>query len=352
MQDRSLRRACLLLCLIPGLVAGACSREAGSPAARSAPDRAPQLADASAPRTAATNGFPRDVLLPDGSTFHAAAPAARIVPASATAVDFVAALVAPERVAGLPEQALEYSRLHDDALWRGHARFRAYLAEPVLMLRPDLVICDPWQARDTQERLREAGVSVLSLDEIETWADARATLLALGEVLGAEERAREVTADLDRRVEALRARGAARGVRLRVMCYSNFGSAGWTAGSRTTVDEMIRLAGMENLVAAAGREGHCQVTFEDLLVFDPDVIVVSQPLKQESGHAGDRGGASERLLLSEASLADLRAVRERRIVSLPAWLFAAGSHELVSGAEALADEVDELLRRLAAEGRR
>ena len=262
-------------------------------------------------------------------------------------MDFVAALVPAERIAGFPEQALEYSSVHDDPRFDDHPRFRAFLAEPVLTLRPDLVLSDPWQARDTQERLREAGVPVEVLPEIATLAEAREVLLSLGERLSVEDRARQLVADIDARVIALEERAARRGTPLRAMSYSNFGSAGFTAGSRTTVNEMMRLAGLENLVASAGREGHVQVTFEELLGFDPDLILVSRPLKQDAGHAGDRGGASQDLLCSETSLAGLRAVREDRIISLPAWLFATGSHELLGSAEVLSGEVDRLLARLA-----
>jgi ABC-type hemin transport system substrate-binding protein len=97
----------------------------------------------------------------------AAAAPQRIVPASATAVDLVAALVAPERVAGFPEQALEYSTLHaGDPRFDRAKRFNAYLAEPVLALDPDLVVIDPWQAPETTARLREAGIRVLVVPEI------------------------------------------------------------------------------------------------------------------------------------------------------------------------------------------
>ena len=333
--------------LLPLLLCGALPACDGASTPPPPPSEPVAAGDESAP------GFPREVELWNGSGFSVGAPPVRIVPASATAVDLVAALVEPERIAGFPVQALEYSTLHADDRFGGHPRFDAWLAEPVLALLPDLVVVDPWQALDTNERLREAGVRVLALPEIATWPDARDTLERLGRVLGAEERAAATIADLDARVARLRVRAAERGNALRAMCYSNFGSAGWTAGSQTTVHEMMELAGLVNAVAEGGRQGHVGASFEDLLVLDPDVILVSRPLAMGAGHAGDRGGASERLLLSEPSLAGLRAVRERRIVSLPAWLYAAGSHEVVTGAEALADEVDLLLERLAAaeEGR-
>jgi ABC-type Fe3+-hydroxamate transport system substrate-binding protein len=137
--------------------------------------------------------------------------------------------------------------------------------------------------------------------------------------------------------------------KLRALCYSNFGEGGSTAGSETTLDEMMRLAGLTNAAAAIGRVGHGGLDFEQLLELDPDLILCSQPLRMQAGPAGDRGGASEQLLYAEPRLAGLRAVRERRVLSLPAWLFATGSHEIVHAAEELGLRVDEMLARLSRE---
>lgn len=279
-----------------------------------------------------------------------AAPA-RVLPVSATAVDFVCSLLGPERVVGLPEQAIDYSLLHaDDPAWRGTPRFYAYEAEPVLALEPDLVVACPYQSRDTHARLRESGVEVLVLPDIANFEQARAALLAVGEALGEGAHARELAAELDRRVAGLASARAGRPP-VRALCYSNFGSQGWTAGARTTIDEVLRLAGVSNVVAEAGREGHLTIAFEEVLQYDPDVVIVSAPLNSPPGSAGDRGGASRELLLGEPALAQLRAVRDRQILVLPAWLFASGSHEMVRAAEVLAEELD-LLRAGAREAER
>lgn len=278
----------------------------------------------------------------------ATAPAAaqRIVPASATALDFAAALVGLERIAGVPEQALEYS-----LVWEREAaavarlpRFDAYLAEPVLAVRPDVVVADPWQAPDTTARLREAGVAVITLSPVATYADARANLERLGAALAREDVARARIAELDARVAALEsAQGPRRS--LRALAYANFGAAGSTAGAGTTIGEVFRLAGLRNAAAEAGRRGHGALSFEELIALDPDLIVTSRPLSMGEKGAGDRGGASERVLLHEPSLAGLAAVRARRVIALPARLYATGSHELVAAAEALAAEVDRLFER-------
>ncbi|HVS16987.1 MAG TPA: ABC transporter substrate-binding protein [Planctomycetota bacterium] len=289
-----------------------------------------------------------DAAAPGGGAVQALAEAPpapdarRVLPASARGIEFLADLIGPERIAGLPEQGFEYATLGAaEEEWGALPRFTTYLAEPVLALDPDLVLCDPWQSVDTNQRLAEAGVRVVLVPDTVSWGDGVRVLEELGRVLGVEARAAEVAADLERRVAALAERTAARGP-LRALCYSNFGSQGFSAGSDTTIDEILRLAGLVNAAAQAGRRGHVTLSFEELIRLDPDVIVVSTPLHTDVGHAGDRGGASRGVLESEPSLAGLRAVRERRIVGLPPGLFACASQRVVDAAEVLVGELERL----------
>lgn len=288
-------------------------------------------------------GSGREVTLADGRTFTVQSRGLRVFPASASVVDFLVALAQPERVVALPEQALDYASVPSDvAGWTSIPRFSAYVAEAVIACSPDLVIAEPWQDANTSERLRSAGIEVVVLPEVRTWKEARATLLGVGQMLALEAGAQKLVRELDLRVEKLAALpGPRRG--LRVMSYSNFGSGGSSAGANTTVHEQIVLAGMQN--ALGERDGHVQVSFEDLIALDPDLILVSKPLHGSEGTQGDRGGASQRLLENEPSLRGLRAIKNHRVVALPPNLFATGSQSIVAAAEALAAAVDGILAR-------
>ena len=271
----------------------------------------------------------------------AAGPPQRIVPASAGVVDLVAALVPPERIAGLPSQALFFSaagaRPADPALLE-RPRFQAYAAEPILALAPDLVVCDRWSRADTTERLREAGVTVLELDDLESLSSVRAALLQLGERLGAQDACAATLADLDARSKRL-ADGAAHRAGWRALAYSNGGGGGWAAGAGTTADEWIRLAGLRNAGAEGGRVGHVRCSFEELLALDPDLIVVSDRAD------GGGEGVSARILREEPGLANLRAVRLDRILVLEAWLFSGIGPQIVTAAETLAPLADAAMER-------
>jgi len=264
-------------------------------------------------------------------------PPQRIVCANAAAAEFVCRLVAPERIAALPEQADAYSMLD----LRSHgfekvARFPRYVAEAVLALNPDLVVTHDWQNAQTTGVLRARGIDVLVLKSAQSYEDIRGTLVDLGRRLECTGNAAGVVAELDARVAKMRATSSARSA-LAAMVYSNDGTGGSTAGARTTADTMIRLAGLKNAAADAGIVDHTAIDFERLITIDPDVLIVASPAQ------GEGGSATKNVIESSAALAHLKAVKGKRIVVLPAPLMSADSPPLVDGAELLAREVDRLL---------
>ncbi|MHC5209354.1 MAG: ABC transporter substrate-binding protein [Planctomycetota bacterium] len=307
-----------------------CGTGGDSPAADAAASRMP---DASSGET--DYGYPRTLTGSDGVALRLAAPPRRIVPASAGLVDLACALLPPERLAGLPGQALAYSSLRDEASpYLARPRFEVYNAEAVLALEPDLVLADVWQARETTERLRGAGVPVLVLDSLERLEQAEEALGLLASAFGTEAACAAYLADLRARADALGASSAHRR-EWRALSYVNGGTGGWVAGAGTTPDEWITLTGMRN--AAAGLDGHARCSFEQLLELDPDLIVVS-------GRAAyDDMGGTAGLLRREAVLADLVAVREERIVVLDAWLYNTLGLHSVDAAEVLAESADAVM---------
>jgi len=269
-------------------------------------------------------------------TLPAAGPPQAVLPAAAGSVDIVCALLPPERVAGLPEPALRYTGLRgDDNPYLALPRFSVYEAERVLALQPDLVLAHGWQSAETTTRLRAAGLEVVLLDDPNSWAEVSASIRRVAALVQAEPEAEALLARAATRLDALARRRAARETRGAV-AFSDGGAGGWLAGAGTTQDEILRLAGLRNLAAEAGRVGHVEVSWEQLLQLDPDVIVVggAADSQAQDGTAG--------LLRQEPALASLRAVAEDRVVVLDSWLFTTLSFHLLDAAEQLADRLDAL----------
>ena len=264
--------------------------------------------DASTDRGATTGGNPDSSERPE-----------RILPCNASAVDYLVSLVHPSRVLGLPHTAIAFATLDGPhAGWDELPLLKDYSSEAILSLNPDLVITHAWQDQAAMATVRSAGIAVIRLPETHNYAELRALLTTLGGELGAEDASRDLIADYDARVSALR--GDHSRSDWTALSYSNYGTGGWTAGSRTTADFMIQLAGLTNAAATAGFAGHVSLDMEQLLEIDPDVLVLGVA-------ASDYGSnPTLELLKNEPALASLSAVRAGRFAILPSHLALADSH--------------------------
>jgi iron complex transport system substrate-binding protein len=272
----------------------------------------------------------------DGTNLELATPPARILPTTTAAAEFLVPLVGTERLAALPEQVDAYSNVDFRSGALGALpRFARYVAEPLVVFQPDLVVTHAWQSADTTHVLRSQKIPVLVLRSATSYADIQSTLRLLGEICGVKPRAEAVIAELDQRIARLRERAGAR-ERIRVLAYSNDGSGGWTAGKNTTVNTLCALVGVRNAAAEAGIDGHKSLDFEQLITIDPDVIVVSAPMR-------DEGGSATKIVLETTSaLTRLSAVKRGWIAVISGALMSSDSPSLVDAAEALAAELDRI----------
>jgi iron complex transport system substrate-binding protein len=262
------------------------------------------------------------------------APAQRVLPANAAWVDFVSALVEPERVVALPPEAFGYSRLDPRAeAWAALPPFPSFDGERILGLAPDLVLAHTWQNPETLTTLRQVGIPVLALPVPETWTEITDTLAVLGAALGVPDRADALLAGIETRRTALRARGAPF-AGLAGLSYTNLGQGGWTSGARTTAQILFELAGVQNAAAEVGLVGDVPADAERLLSLRPDFFLVGRPDRTEDS------APSAEFLLQDPALAALPAVRAGRIVSLPPALFTSASPELLKAAEALVEALE------------
>ncbi len=279
-------------------------------------------------------GYPLRIRQLGGAEIELAASPRRIVPTSASTVDFLIELVPLERIAAVPASAYGYSVLARDPDTAPELPIlAAFEAEPVLAHEPDLVLADMWQSPSTVAFLEDSGVAVVRLPTIEDFASLAATTRFLARLLDVEQAGEALVASLERRRAVLAETPRSS---IRVLPYGNYGSGGSTSGSGTTWDLMIRLAGMRNAAAEAGIAGNAPIDFEQILAIDPDVFLVG------ALDVAREASTTAALLADEPTLADLTALREGRVVILPSWLYSTSSHHVVTAAEELAAKVDAM----------
>lgn len=199
----------------------------------------------------------------------------RVVTLTPSATEVVHALGAFELVVGVdqystyPAEAKALPKVGD---------FLSPNLEAMLALDPDIAVLDAVQERFA-ERLKAVGIKPLALP-MQNVSDVRAALLAVGEALGRSDAAAAQVARLDRRLaeaestarEAARRAGRTPRV-LFVVDRRSGGLAGMVAaGPGTYIDDLLRRAGVENVLADA-QVRYVQISAEEVLARAPDIIL-------------------------------------------------------------------------------
>lgn len=175
-----------------------------------------------------------------------------------------------------PGQLLSVSHLASDPMASAMAdQAGAYVmnrgqAEQIFLMDPDLVLAGTYTALPTVALLRRLGVRVVQVPPVTSLDGVAEQIRALGEILGRKAEGARMAAEFEAGVADLRISGEP--VRA-VMYYPN----GYTTGSGTLADDILRLTGFANVGAEAGISGGGTLPLERLVMADPQMIVTSHP---------------------------------------------------------------------------
>lgn len=145
-------------------------------------------------------------------------------------------------------------------------------AEEALALQARVVMRAFGGGPGLESVLAPYGIEVLTLAYGDNFEVARENLRRTGRVLGKEAKAAALIADMDARLERVRAGWAATAPEDRPSALY-LTPSGATTGGGTLVDEVITAAGFRNLYAEAGKRGWFMLDLEQMLIAPPDVIV-------------------------------------------------------------------------------
>jgi iron complex transport system substrate-binding protein len=200
--------------------------------------------------------------------------------------------------------------------------------ETIVALGADLVLATADGNRpEDVNRLAGLGVAAYTIDT-RSLEEVLRSLVAIGELTGRAERARELVAALARRRDAVRARVAALAP---VPVFAAIDRAPLiSAGAGTFVGELLTLAGGRN-IAGASPTKYPVFSFEQLLADDPAVILdASDPAPLGAAELQQRWRALP-------GAAALRAIRSGRLVSVGQGSFFRPGPRIVDSLERLAE---------------
>ncbi len=302
------------------------------------PDSGPA---ATLPETEAHGGFPRTIADASGRSLTLAARPERIVSQTLATDEILFDLLGAEsvqagrrpgldRLVGVSPFARDPAYSNVAALAAAHPAPAVQSAEEVLRLRPDLVFVASYSRAEVVELLGASGAPVYRFTGFDTFDDISANILRVGAAVGAEAPAAELVERMKARLAAVEVRRRGR-PRPRVLSYSPGGAS---AGRGTMFDDIVRWAGGVNEAAARGIDGFPKLSAEQVLAWDPDVLV--------AGYLDGERDSVEQRLRANPAIAATRAARSNRIVYIHSRSLLAVSHHVAGAVEALADALDRL----------
>lgn len=251
--------------------------------------------------------LPAVVLLTLAATLHVGSGAAgeRVIAIGGAVTEIVYALNAQDRLVAIDDTSMYPPRAQETLPSVGY--FRALSAEPVLSLRPDLLLMvDNSGPPEVVAQLRRTGVRIVDVSEWHSMDGVYEKVAVIAEALGMEAQGAALNARLRAEYAATRTQVASLPGQPRVMFLLAAGrGALLAAGNQSAAHNMIELAGGVNVFA--DMRGYKSVTPEAIVAAAPEVIVVTQRTVDALG-----GIAS---LLQQADIAATPAGRSGRIVS-------------------------------------
>jgi ABC-type Fe3+-hydroxamate transport system substrate-binding protein len=203
--------------------------------------------------------------------------------------------------------------------------------ETIASLRPDLVII-PTNPVRLKERLEALRLKVLELDQEGIPALFRSFAI-VGKATGTSARAAELTATVEAQLDVIRKKAAGR-PRTRIMFVvgrtPNRLDGLIVMGRASYLNEIIDIAGGENVFRDANA-AYPQVSLEEVLARNPDVIVDMGEMSQTAGVTEAQKRAVEALWQRMGSLA---AVKAGRVHAVASDVFVEPGPRVVDAAEA------------------
>ena len=212
-----------------------------------------------------TDGLERPVSLEE--------PAQRIVSLAPSATEILFAIGAGDQVVGRDSFSNYPESLA--ALPDVGGSMGDYSFEAIASLDPDLVVLTEINTPEQVKSLEDLGLTVYYLKNPTDLEGLTPMLEAAGRMTGREKEAADLAASLEARMAKV-TETIAQAETTPSVFYELDGSDAakpWTSGPGTFMDQMIRMAGGEN-VGAAMQDAWAQISLEQLLVADPDLILL------------------------------------------------------------------------------
>lgn len=184
-------------------------------------------------------------------------------------------------------------------------------AEKIIALQPDLVLVDTWADADFVKQLRDAKLTVYVFKTPNNIDEQKSAILEIAHVTGSDDKGKALVEWMDGKLKAVADKLSALKPeeKLVMLDYSEMGS---TSGKGTNTDDILTRAGVVNAAAKAGLDGWPTVNKENIVEWDPDVILLPSWYYDQKNTLDGMKTA----LKGDKSLAGVKAIKNDRLVTV------------------------------------
>jgi len=285
-------------------------------------------ADATTAVPAVARPFPRELRDAKGETLNLQREPQRVVSQTLGTDEILLAICPPERVVALSNMAEDgdYSNAVEDA--RRIPGRATEGPEQILQFNPDLIFVASYSRAETVELLKASNAPVFRFANFDSIADIKSNIRTVGYATGTDAAAEQLIRRMDDDLAAVRARIPKSESPLRVMSYDRLG---YTAGSNTIFDDVVRAAGAVNVSAEQGIKGFAKINSEKIVEWQPDFLITG-------ANRGKEKLVQDRLL-EDPAVATSKAARAGRIIVIDSRHFLTVSHHVVRFVEDVANGI-------------
>lgn len=259
-----------------------------------------------------------------GMTLTMNATPLRIVSLSPSNTEILAALGLTDRIVGVTDVCDYPSEVRNITRIGGYS---SVSIEKIAAVRPDLVVASDLTPKDTVDRLRDLGLSVVVVAPRNIDHMVR-DIRMVGTLTGTETRADQLATNLSDRIAAVLPCPPA--TQHPTVAHVVWNDPIYVSGNTTLQNDVIVYAGGENIFA--DESGWGTVPLEEFLMKNPDIILVN---------GGGGMDSSEKDLIRETFMtspqyASLSAVKNNRVYAVDADIISRPAPRILDAAEQVA----------------
>ena len=254
----------------------------------------------------------------------------RIVSTTLAIDEYLLPLVDEERIAAVTKMSTDSGISNVADLTEGiDTKIESVTSELVLSLQPDLVLIPSYVDPEVLKQIDAAGITTYQLKDDSSISGVLDGLMEVGTIVGEEDKAEEIIADVKKRISDLQKKAEAETEKKRVVYWTQQNSS---VTENTTIGEMITLAGGINAITEAGITGdeypdYPNLSKEKLVELNPDVIITS-----DWQYDGSKATFVEEWK-KDPALKNVKAFKNNEVHVIDSANLTTASHFVIEGAE-------------------